>query len=349
LQGTQKLVKELESWRQLAHPNICRLFEVHETPMAYAFVSEICEGGDLLERINEYGFMAEPEAKTYFRQLVSAVAFCHERGIVHRDLKLENILVDGAGQIKLADFGFAGFYDVLGRKRMYEYCGSPPYAAPEIFMGRPYIGPEIDAWSLGVVLYALCTGSLPFTASNLEELGSQVVEGRFDKPFFLSPDLVRVICGLMQVNANRRFTLAEVRASPWDGCPDSGVNGDAASPSLDKTLTPYGGPAVVVATAAAENSDGKAAATPNPRRELFGAVEGGAAAGPATDRAGAASIDSGLISRHGPSPSGSATGAASPVPQAEMLLFSCHQCDKPDSAPWDFKKKRPARCSACAL
>jgi serine/threonine protein kinase len=84
----QKLANELRAWRTLAHPNITRLYEVHETPLAYAFVSELCDGGDLLDRINEHGRYTEEDARPLMRQLASAVQFCHKRGIVHRDLKV---------------------------------------------------------------------------------------------------------------------------------------------------------------------------------------------------------------------------------------------------------------------
>lgn len=365
MQGAQKLIRELESWRVMAHPNICRLFEVHETPMAFAFVSECCEGGDLLERINEYGFMPEPEAKVYFRQLVSAVGHCHDRGIVHRDLKLENILVDADGTLKLADFGFAGFFDPTGRKRMNEYCGSPPYAAPEIFMGRPYLGPEIDAWSLGVVLYALVSGSLPFTAPNLEELGSQVVEGRFDKPFFLSAEVVRLISGLIRVNPARRFSLTEVRTSPWFHDPAAAEAEAAAAAAAaaerdadEGALTPH---TAVTSVAGPEVERRKSTTSVvgapgpcNPRRELF---SGGRA--PSTEgRARSTDSDqtgAGPASLH-PEPSavdaqrdsGSAEPADAEAKPVEIFLFDCSQCSSADSAPWDFEQKRPGICKVCA-
>ncbi|OON13843.1 hypothetical protein X801_10374, partial [Opisthorchis viverrini] len=110
--------------------------------------------------------MKEKEARVKFRQLVSAVEYCHSKKIVHRDLKAENLLLDKDYNIKLADFGFSNFYD--GENKLDTYCGSPPYAAPELFQGQKYFGPEVDVWSLGVILYTLVSGSLPFDAQHLK-------------------------------------------------------------------------------------------------------------------------------------------------------------------------------------
>lgn len=109
--------------------------------------------------------MKEKEARVKFRQIVSAIEYCHRMHVVHRDLKAENLLLDQDFNIKIADFGFANRFQ-LGEK-LGTFCGSPPYAAPELFLGRKYDGPEVDVWSLGVILYTLTTGSLPFDGDNL--------------------------------------------------------------------------------------------------------------------------------------------------------------------------------------
>eukprot|EP00038_Savillea_parva_P019353 m.27275 g.27275 ORF g.27275 m.27275 type:complete len:445 (+) comp4394_c0_seq2:170-1504(+) len=359
----QKLGRELEVWRQLVHPNICRLYEVHETPMAFAFVSDLCDGGDLLERINEQGYFSEDDARISFRQLASAVKFCHERGIVHRDLKLENILLDSEGMIKLADFGFAGFYDTTGRQRLSEFCGSPPYAAPEIFIGRPYIGPEVDAWSLGVVLYAMVTGSLPFTASNIDELTSQVVEGRFDKPFFLSAEVVRLLSGLMRVNSARRYTLADVCGSVWLADPNAPVvvQEAAAGPAVGAPLTPHDASCGVDASSPNESEASAGPASSrresHPRRVLFGGgsrlalEDGGGGGGPAEEQP-PAPAEPATSTSTSTTPAVADEGLATPTPRTSadnVLLFSCCKCQKPDSVRWDFEHKRPGMCQECVL
>ncbi|KAJ2951831.1 hypothetical protein O0L34_g13994 [Tuta absoluta] len=128
--------------------------------------------------------MAEQAARKKFWQILSAVEYCHERRIVHRDLKAENLLLDANMNIKIADFGFSNYY--AQGELLATWCGSPPYAAPEVFEGKRYTGPEIDIWSLGVVLYVLVCGALPFDGSTLQSLRDRVLSGRFRIPYFMS-------------------------------------------------------------------------------------------------------------------------------------------------------------------
>ncbi|CAG9583202.1 unnamed protein product [Danaus chrysippus] len=134
--------------------------------------------------IARYGRMAEQAARRKFWQILSAVEYCHERRIVHRDLKAENLLLDANMNIKIADFGFSNYYAT--GELLATWCGSPPYAAPEVFEGKRYTGPEIDIWSLGVVLYVLVCGALPFDGSTLQSLRDRVLSGRFRIPYFMS-------------------------------------------------------------------------------------------------------------------------------------------------------------------
>uniref|UniRef100_A0A8C5SI45 non-specific serine/threonine protein kinase n=1 Tax=Laticauda laticaudata TaxID=8630 RepID=A0A8C5SI45_LATLA len=148
------------------HLNI-QLYEMYRNSKRTYLVLELASRGDLLEHINatsdrrEYPGLEEEEARRLFRQIVSAVAHCHNVGIVHRDLKCENILLDERGFIKLTDFGFANRYS-LKNSLMSTFCGSVAYTAPEILMSKKYNGELADLWSLGVILYAMVTGKLPF-------------------------------------------------------------------------------------------------------------------------------------------------------------------------------------------
>ena len=120
------------------------------------------------------GRLKGENAKRVCAQLVAAIEYCHTQGVVHRDLKLENVLLDSLGNAKIADWGFGRFYPVDASSRIKEWCGSPPYAAPEIFLGKPYVGPGIDIWSLGVVIYGIVTGKLPFDAETFDGVCSKV-------------------------------------------------------------------------------------------------------------------------------------------------------------------------------
>ncbi|KAJ1497720.1 Map microtubule affinity-regulating kinase [Coelomomyces lativittatus] len=168
----------------LNHPHIVKLFEVIDTPNELFLILEYVPGGEIFDFLVARGRMKEKDARKYFRQIVSAVDYCHQLKIVHRDLKAENLLLDKDLNVKIADFGFSNQFSP--GQRLNTWCGSPPYAAPELFQGKEYSGPEVDIWSLGVVLYVLICGSLPFDGSNLQKLRARVLTGKFKVPFYMS-------------------------------------------------------------------------------------------------------------------------------------------------------------------
>ncbi|KAF7472901.1 Hypothetical predicted protein [Marmota monax] len=157
--------------------------------------------------------MKEKEARAKFRQIVSAVHYCHQKNIVHRDLKAENLLLDAEANIKIADFGFSNEF-TLGSK-LDTFCGSPPYAAPELFQGKKYDGPEVDIWSLGVILYTLVSGSLPFDGHNLKELRERVLRGKYRVPFYMSTDCESILRRFLVLNPAKRCTLEQIMKDKW--------------------------------------------------------------------------------------------------------------------------------------
>ncbi|XP_047249097.1 MAP/microtubule affinity-regulating kinase 3a isoform X1 [Girardinichthys multiradiatus] len=204
----QKLFREVRIMKILNHPNIVKLFEVIETERTLYLVMEYASGGEVFDYLVAHGRMKEKEARAKFRQIVSAVQYCHQKHIVHRDLKAENLLLDADMNIKIADFGFSNEF-TLGNK-LDTFCGSPPYAAPELFQGKKYDGPEVDVWSLGVILYTLVSGSLPFDGQNLKELRERVLRGKYRIPFYMSTDCENLLKRFLVLSPAKRGTL-EVR------------------------------------------------------------------------------------------------------------------------------------------
>uniref|UniRef100_A0A8C7ZDN6 MAP/microtubule affinity-regulating kinase 3 n=1 Tax=Oryzias sinensis TaxID=183150 RepID=A0A8C7ZDN6_9TELE len=209
----QKLFREVSVMKMLNHPNIVKLFEVIETEKTLYLVMEYASGGEVFDYLVAHGRMKEKEARAKFRQIVSAVEYCHQKRIVHRDLKAENLLLDADMNIKIADFGFSNEF-TLGSK-LDTFCGSPPYAAPELFQGKKYDGPEVDIWSLGVILYTLVSGSLPFDGQNLKELRERVLRGKYRIPFYMSTDCENLLKKLLVLNPGKRGSMPQIMKDRW--------------------------------------------------------------------------------------------------------------------------------------
>uniref|UniRef100_A0A671QMN5 non-specific serine/threonine protein kinase n=1 Tax=Sinocyclocheilus anshuiensis TaxID=1608454 RepID=A0A671QMN5_9TELE len=207
------LFREVRIMKVLNHPNIVKLFEVIETEKTLYLIMEYASGGEVFDYLVAHGRMKEKEARAKFRQIVSAVQYCHQKRIVHRDLKAENLLLDADMNIKIADFGFSNEF-TIGSK-LDTFCGSPPYAAPELFQGKKYDGPEVDVWSLGVILYTLVSGSLPFDGQNLKELRERVLRGKYRIPFYMSTDCENLLKKLLVLNPGKRGSLEQIMKDRW--------------------------------------------------------------------------------------------------------------------------------------
>uniref|UniRef100_A0AAY4ECJ9 non-specific serine/threonine protein kinase n=1 Tax=Denticeps clupeoides TaxID=299321 RepID=A0AAY4ECJ9_9TELE len=223
-----KLFREVRIMKGLNHPNIVQLFEVIETEKTLYLIMEYASGGEVFDYLVSHGRMKEKEARAKFRQIVSAVHYCHQKNIVHRDLKAENLLLDADSNIKIADFGFSNEF-TLGNK-LDTFCGSPPYAAPELFQGKKYDGPEVDIWSLGVILYTLVSGSLPFDGQNLKELRERVLRGKYRVPFYMSTDCEGILRKFLVLNPAKRCTLEQIMKDKWM---NAGYEGDELKPHIE--------------------------------------------------------------------------------------------------------------------
>uniref|UniRef100_A0A8C3G6G1 non-specific serine/threonine protein kinase n=1 Tax=Cyclopterus lumpus TaxID=8103 RepID=A0A8C3G6G1_CYCLU len=212
-ENLKKIFREVQIMKLLKHPHIIRLYQVMETERMIYLVTEYASGGEIFDHLVAHGRMAEKDARKKFKQIVAAVHFCHCRNIVHRDLKAENLLLDHNLNIKIADFGFSNLFS--RGQLLKTWCGSPPYAAPELFEGKEYDGPKVDIWSLGVVLYVLVCGALPFDGSTLQNLRARVLSGKFRIPFFMSTDCEYLIRHMLVLEPSRRLTMEQINKNKW--------------------------------------------------------------------------------------------------------------------------------------
>jgi serine/threonine-protein kinase SIK3 len=190
------------------------MMQVMETEAMIYIVTEFASKGDVFDHLVKKGKMSEPEACHVFLQILSAVKYCHAHRVVHRDIKVENLLLDGENNIKLADFGFSNYY-ASDTSLLSTWCGSPPYAAPELFEGKKYVGPKVDIWSMGVVLYVLVSGTLPFDGPTLMDLRERVVRCQYRVPFFLSQDCEQLLKGLLVIEPEKRITIDAIARHQW--------------------------------------------------------------------------------------------------------------------------------------
>ena len=171
-------------------------------------------GGEVFDYVVARGRLQEVEARRIFRGVLSAIDYIHRLGFVHRDIKLENVLIDGNRKVKITDFGFSRAFHA--NTQLQTSCGSPLYAAPEILFGASYNGPEVDVWSLGVVLYSLLTGDVPFKGNSLPALVQGYRRGvRYRPSDLLSAPVCELLDTMLVIERTNRATLADVLDHPW--------------------------------------------------------------------------------------------------------------------------------------
>ena len=206
------LPRELDALRSLRHKNVVELIEVLETQDHVYIVMELAEGGDLLDYINKKRFLNNEDAKGLFHDLVDGLFECHRLRFVHRDLKCENMLLSRNLRLKISDFGFARHFS--DTQKLQTYCGSYAYAAPEIIIGEPYLGRMADIWSIGVILYAMVCGKLPFKDKDAKTLLSDVAS-KLHFPSRINESCKDLIKGILKFNPQDRLTLEDIKSHPW--------------------------------------------------------------------------------------------------------------------------------------
>ncbi|KAM3877256.1 serine/threonine-protein kinase BRSK2-like [Diretmus argenteus] len=208
-----KVEREIAILKLIEHPHVLKLHDVYENKKYLYLVLEHVSGGELFDYLVKKGRLTPKEARKFFRQIISALDFCHSHSICHRDLKPENLLLDEKNNIRIADFGMASLQ--VGDSLLETSCGSPHYACPEVIRGEKYDGRKADAWSCGVILFALLVGALPFDDDNLRNLLEKVKLGVFHMPHFIPPDCQNLLRGMIEVDATKRLTLEQIQKHTW--------------------------------------------------------------------------------------------------------------------------------------
>uniref|UniRef100_A0A6Q2YR19 Protein kinase domain-containing protein n=1 Tax=Esox lucius TaxID=8010 RepID=A0A6Q2YR19_ESOLU len=222
-----KVEREIAILKLIEHPHVLKLHDVYENNKYLYLVLEHVSGGELFDYLVKKGRLTPKEARKFFRQIISALDFCHSHSICHRDLKPENLLLDEKNNIRIADFGMASLQ--VGDSLLETSCGSPHYACPEVIRGEKYDGRRADVWSCGVILFALLVGALPFDHDNLRQLLEKVKSGVFHMPHFIPPDCQALLKGMIEVDPEKRLTLEVIQKHTWyqsgrnEPCPEQPV------------------------------------------------------------------------------------------------------------------------------
>ncbi|WOH10902.1 hypothetical protein DCAR_0830379 [Daucus carota subsp. sativus] len=212
---TAHIKREISIMSRLNHPHIVRLHEVMATKTKIYFVLEFAKGGELFTKVAK-GRFSEDLSRRYFQQLISAIGYCHSRGVFHRDLKPENLLLDENWNLKVTDFGLSAVTEQIRPDGLlHTLCGTPAYVAPEILAKKGYQGDKVDMWSCGIVLFVLNAGYLPFNDPNLMVMYRKIYKGEFRCPKWTSPDLKRLLCRLLDTNPETRISVDEIVSDPW--------------------------------------------------------------------------------------------------------------------------------------
>ncbi|KAJ1392115.1 Serine/threonine-protein kinase, active site [Sesbania bispinosa] len=210
-----QIKREISVMRLIRHPHVVELYEVMASKTKIYFVMEYVRGGELFNKVSK-GKLKQDDARRYFQQLISAVDYCHSRGVCHRDLKPENLLLDDNGNLKVSDFGLSALAESKHQDGLlHTTCGTPAYVAPEVINRRGYDGAKADIWSCGVILYVLLAGYLPFRDPNLMEMYRKIGKAEFKFPNWFAPDVRRLLSKILDPNPKTRISMAKIMESSW--------------------------------------------------------------------------------------------------------------------------------------
>lgn len=210
-----QIQREISVMHLVRHPNIVEFKEVLATKHKIFFIMEYIKGGELFTKVAK-GKLNEDLARKYFQQLISAVDFCHSRGVSHRDLKPENLLLDEGGNLKVSDFGLSALPEQLRNDGLlHTRCGTPAYVAPEVLRKKGYDGAKADIWSCGVILYVLLAGFLPFQDENIMKMYNKVFKSEYEFPPWFSHESKRLISKLLVADPDRRISIPVIMRVPW--------------------------------------------------------------------------------------------------------------------------------------
>ena len=213
---SEQIRREVTTMRLVAHKNIVQLHEVMATRNKIYFVMEYVKGGELFDKVAKSGKLTEGAAHKYFQQLISAVDYCHSQGVYHRDLKLENLLLDENENLKVSDFGLSALSESKRQDGLlHTTCGTPAYVAPEVISKTGYDGAKSDIWSCGVILFVLVAGYLPFHGSNLMDMYRKIEQGDFRCPSWFSHKLQKLLFKILDPNPSTRASIQKIKESTW--------------------------------------------------------------------------------------------------------------------------------------
>lgn len=209
----ERINREIKFLKKFKNINIIKIYEIIETKSNVYFIMEHASGGELFNYIVRNKKVDEKEASFFFSQIVHALDFIHKQNIVHRDVKPENMLLTENKTIKLIDFGLSNQYTKGGLLKT--PCGSPCYAAPEMILGRKYQGTQIDIWSLGITLYAMICGFLPFEDKNNDKLYKKILDCKLEFPSHVSDYAKDIITKILAVNPSKRIGFDQIKQHPF--------------------------------------------------------------------------------------------------------------------------------------
>ncbi|WCJ27813.1 CBL-interacting protein kinase 2 [Euphorbia peplus] len=211
----EQIKREISVMRLIRHPNVVELYEVLATKTKIYFVMEYVKGGELFNKVAK-GKLREDAARKYFQQLISAVDYCHSRGVSHRDLKPENLLLDENGNLKVSDFGLSALAECKRQDGLlHTTCGTPAYVAPEVIIRKGYDGSKADIWSCGVILFVLMAGYLPFHDTNLMEMYRKIGKAEFKFPNWFPPEVRKLLSKILDPNPRTRISMAKIMENSW--------------------------------------------------------------------------------------------------------------------------------------